>query len=165
MLSFAAWIVAGFVGVELASYVVHRWLFHGPLWFIHQTHHLRRRGTFEWNDLFSMGAGVASLPLFWMGRADPLNSVALPIGIGIALFGVLYFILHDLYTHRRFAPFKTDNRFAQTIRRAHQRHHQSAEKDGLEPYGLFFVPYWRFVPPAAAVPSGDGAATESSRPG
>ena len=62
----------------------------------------------------------------------------------MALYGGAYFVLHDLYTHRRFLPFKTDNRAAQTIRRAHQRHHQTADKHGHEPYGLFLFPYDRY---------------------
>ncbi len=147
MLVFIALIVGGFAGTEVAAYLVHRFLFHGLLWRIHRTHHTHQHGPFELNDLFSLAATAGSLWLLWIGRHDPLNSIAWPLGVGVAVYGILYFILHDLYTHRRFLPFKTNSRVAQTIRRAHQRHHQSAEKPGHEPYGLFLFPYTRFSKP------------------
>ena len=149
LLRFILLLLAGFAATEVVAYVLHRFLFHGILWKIHRTHHTHDHphGSFELNDLFSLGFTGLSLWLLWIGRAEPLSSVAFPMGAGIAVYGVLYFILHDLYTHRRFFPFKTKNAAAQTIRRAHQRHHQSVEKDGLEPYGLFLFPYDRFNKP------------------
>jgi beta-carotene 3-hydroxylase len=73
------------------------------------------------------------------------NPVLIPIGLGIAIYGVVYFIAHDLFTHRRFLPFGSNNRILMTIRAAHQRHHQTAEKNGFEPYGLFIFNYRRFL--------------------
>ena len=149
MLRFCLLAAAGFVGLEVLSYIVHRYVFHGLLWQIHQTHHRpdRRHGPFELNDLFSIGFAALSMALMWLGRVDPVGSIVFPLGLGVAVYGVLYFILHDLYTHRRFWPFKTRSRTAQTIRRAHQRHHQSIDKDGQEPYGLFLFPYRRYTNP------------------
>ena len=147
MLRFCLLMLAGFVGMELLSYIVHRFLFHGILWRIHATHHRPGHGTFEANDLFSLVFSLASIGLIVQGASDPLASVGFPVGVGIAVYGILYFVLHDLYTHRRFFPFRSDNRLFGMIRRAHQRHHQSAEKDGLEPYGLFLFPYGKFRRP------------------
>ena len=129
--------------MEVASYVLHRFLFHGILWRIHQTHHRaggHEHGSFELNDLFSVGFAALSMYLMWTGRQDPIASSAFPIGLGIAVYGVLYFVLHDLYAHRRFLPFKTKNPAAQAVKRAHGRHHQSLSKEGQEPYGLFLFP-------------------------
>ena len=72
------------------------------------------------------------------------NETAVPIGLGIAVYGFVYFIIHDFFTHRRFLPFGSGNKFLLTIRAAHQRHHQSIEKDGLEPFGLFIFDYKKF---------------------
>lgn len=169
MLRFAALTAAGFAGMELGAYALHRWLFHGPLWFVHQTHHApdHEHGPFEANDVFSLGFAAASMGAMWAGRHDPLASTAFPLGLGVALYGGAYFVLHDLYTHRRFLPFKTENRAAQTIRRAHQRHHQTTEKHGFEPYGLFLFPYDRYkngfrrTRPAPRAPA---KATPATRP-
>ena len=145
MAQFLLLTVAGFVFLEAFSYVVHRWLFHGILWKIHRTHHVPRKGVFEANDLFSLLFGSASVLLMVFAQYPLLESYAFPFGLGIAIYGVVYFITHDLFTHRRFLPFGSKNRVLLTIRAAHQRHHQTAEKDGFEPYGLFVFNYKRFA--------------------
>lgn len=134
-------VAAGFAGMEVASYLIHRYLFHGMLWRVHATHHRPHPGPFEPNDLFSLAFAAVSIGLMWAGRTDPTGGWTFPIGTGIALYGILYFVLHDLYTHRRFLPFSTRNNALHTIRRAHQRHHQRVDRRGQEPYGLFLFPY------------------------
>ena len=145
MLRFLLLAAAAFAAMEVASYVLHRWLFHGVLWRLHRTHHDPAHGHgdgFEWNDLFSAGFGALSLGLIWVGRAAPLASVAFPLGVGIAVYGLLYFVLHDLYAHGRIGRVRMKNPAAQAVKRAHGRHHRSLEKEGQEPYGLFLFPPW-----------------------
>jgi len=37
--------------MEIISWILHKYLFHGPLWFIHKTHHARTlHSTLELND-------------------------------------------------------------------------------------------------------------------
>jgi beta-carotene 3-hydroxylase len=139
MLTFILLTILGFVGLEVFSYIVHRWFFHGFLWKIHVTHHTPRKGWFELNDLFSIIFGSTSMICLISG-----NWFAFPIGLGIAIYGFVYFIAHDLFTHRRFIPFGSKNKILLTIRAAHQRHHQSSEKPGLEPFGLFLFNYGEF---------------------
>ena len=142
MLRFALLTALAFAVMEVAAYVLHRFVFHGPLWGVHRTHHEpgHRHGAFEANDLFSVAFAAVSVGLMWAGRAGPLASTAFPLGLGVAVYGALYFVLHDLYTHGRFAPFRTKNGAAQAVKRAHGRHHQSLSKGGQEPYGLFLFP-------------------------
>ncbi|MGB3542207.1 sterol desaturase family protein [Rubrivirga sp.] len=143
MLQFLLLVAAAFTVMEVASYVLHRWLFHGVLWRLHRTHHDPEHGHgdgLEWNDLFSVAFGVLSVGLIWIGREAPLESTAFPLGIGIAVYGALYFVLHDLYAHGRLGRFRTKNSAAQSVKRAHGRHHQSLTKRGQEPYGLFLFP-------------------------
>lgn len=144
MLQFIGLLILGFVGLEIFSYIIHRWLFHGLLWRIHRTHHVARQGSFELNDIFSLIFGGASVLLIVLAEYPLLESYAFPLGLGIALYGVFYFIVHDLFTHRRFLPFGSDNRLLLTIRAAHQRHHQTAEQKGIEPFGLFVFNFGRF---------------------
>ena len=143
MLRFLLLVLAAFAAMEVASYVLHRYLFHGLLWRVHQSHHRadgHEHGSFEWNDLFSVAFAAVSMGLMWVGREAPVESASFAAGLGVAVYGALYFVLHDLYTHRRFAPFKTKNPAAQAVKRAHGRHHQSLSKEGQEPYGLFLFP-------------------------
>lgn len=144
ILSFLGFVVLGFAGMEIISYLVHRFIFHGLLWQIHRSHHEPRHGLFEMNDIFSLFFAGVSVYLMYRGIQAPLESVSFAIGTGIAVYGVLYFVIHDLFAHKRFMPFKSDSKIMRLIRYAHQRHHQSVDKEGQEPYGLFLFPYDKY---------------------
>ncbi len=143
-MQFIALTFLGFAGLEAFSYFVHRWLFHGVLWQVHKTHHYPRKGAFELNDLFSVVFGMTSVLLIVFAEYPLVESVSFPIGLGIAIYGVLYFLVHDLFTHRRFLPFASKNKVLLSIRGAHQHHHQTVAKKGMEPFGLFVYDYARF---------------------
>lgn len=137
--------VLGFTAMEAFSYFIHRFVFHGILWKIHITHHTPRHFPFELNDIFSIIFAAISICLMvFAERPLLLSSISFPIGFGVALYGVFYFIIHDLFTHRRFLPFNSKNKIFMTVRAAHQRHHQIAEKKGIEPFGLFIFDYRKF---------------------
>jgi len=142
MLTLIGFTILGFAGMEIISYCVHRWLFHGILWNIHESHHTPNHGLFELNDIFSLI--FAGISIWLMVSSGSVYSAGFGIGLGIAVYGVLYFIIHDLFTHKRFMPFKSDSKIMRLIRRAHQRHHQDVGKRGQEPYGLFLFPYDEF---------------------
>lgn len=144
ILIFSGFVLLGFVGMEIVSYLVHRFLFHGLLWEIHRSHHEPHHGWFELNDLFSIFFGGVSILLMYRGAEAPIGSVSFAVGTGIAVYGILYFVIHDLFAHKRFMPFKSDSKIMRLIRHAHQRHHQSIDKDGQEPYGLFLFPYDKY---------------------
>lgn len=138
-MQFIGFIILGFIGMELFSYAVHRFLFHGILWKIHISHHKAHHGFFEPNDIFSLIFALVASGLIIFG-----NSNAFAVGLGITIYGFIYFITHDLFTHHRFLPFNSKNRILRLIRAAHQRHHQTTEKHGYEPYGLFLFDFQRF---------------------
>jgi beta-carotene 3-hydroxylase len=123
--------------MELISWAMHKFLFHGPLWFIHKTHHQQRHGWFELNDLFSTGFAALSLWLMWAGHLK--LDYRLWVGVGISVYGVIYFIFHDWFIHNRFKAFKSDNRYLKGIRRAHKIHHKSTEKNPSEEFGLLMA--------------------------
>jgi beta-carotene 3-hydroxylase len=121
-------------GMEALSWFIHKYLFHGPLWFIHKTHHQQRHGWFELNDIFSIGFALLSLWLMWQGR-NAYNA-GFFMGLGITIYGLIYFIFHDWFIHNRFKAFKTTNSYLLSIRRAHKIHHKSTEKLPSEEFGL-----------------------------
>jgi len=141
---FAGLTILSFVVMEIFSYAVHRWLFHGVLWRVHQTHHQSSKFFLELNDVFSIVFAFVSIGLMLFAEKPLLDSLAFPMGLGIAIYGFVYFITHDFFTHRRFLPFKSTNKILLTIRHAHQRHHQTTEKTGIEPFGLFVFDYAKF---------------------
>ena len=136
--------ILSFGVMEVFSYAVHRWLFHGVLWRIHQTHHQSNKFFLELNDVFSIVFALVSIGLMLFAEKPLLDSLAFPVGLGIAIYGFVYFITHDFFTHRRFFAFKSTNKILLTIRRAHQRHHQTTERTGIEPFGLFVFDYAKF---------------------
>ena len=67
--------------------------------------------------------------------------MGLPIGIGIFLYGLTYFLVHDIFIHQRFKFFKkTNNRYAKALRRAHKIHHKNIYKEKGECFGMLWVP-------------------------
>ena len=117
---------------------------HGPLWILHKDHHKKDHDSwFERNDLFSFFYAFLSFIFvvlwgqgFWLG---------LPIAIGIALYGLAYFIVHDVFIHQRFKMFRNiDNKYARGIRRAHKIHHKNINKEGGECFGMLIVPFKYF---------------------
>ena len=126
--------LVGFFGIELASIFIHKYLFHGWLWNIHRTHHKKRESVFEWNDLFSISFAGLSLILIVMG--SPFEK---SVGWGITAYGMLYFYVHDILTHRRFFSWPCP-KWLELWRDAHRVHHQRADKEGQGPFGLFW-PY------------------------
>ena len=151
--------IISFAVMEIFSYLVHRFVFHGVLWRVHQTHHRPDQHPIEANDVFSLIFAAASMLLMVFAEKPLFDSTAFPVGFGIAVYGFVYFITHDFFTHRRFLPFGSKNKLLLTIRAAHQRHHQSVEKPGLEPFGLFVFDYRKFF--AAAKKRRDSKASSS----
>ncbi len=130
-------ILGTLAGMESFSWFIHKYLFHGPLWFIHRSHHQQRSGWFEFNDIFSVLFAIISVYLMWMGRID--LDIKFWIGVGITVYGIIYFIFHDWFIHNRFQSFKTDNSYLLGIRRAHKIHHKSTEKSPAEEFGLLLA--------------------------
>lgn len=133
-----SFILCGFVLMELTGWFIHKYIMHGPLWKIHKTHHQPSKSWFELNDLFSLFFGSVAILLIFLG-VDNLD-YRFWIGIGISIYGMTYFWLHDLMIHKRVKLFKKpQNTFLQGIFKAHQAHHFTNQKEGAVSHGLFFV--------------------------
>lgn len=120
--------------MEIISWAIHKYLFHGPLWFIHKTHHQERHGFFELNDVFSLLFGLIAVGLMWFDQET--RGYPFWIGAGISVYGIIYFIFHDWFIHNRFKAFKLNNRYFSGIKRAHKIHHKATQKNPSEEFGL-----------------------------
>lgn len=123
--------------MEIVSWAMHKYLFHGPLWFMHKTHHQQRKGFFELNDVFSLLFALIALSLMCMGREN--LTLSFWIGTGISIYGCIYFIFHDWFIHNRFKAFKSRNIYLNGIKRAHKIHHKSTAKHPSSEFGLLFA--------------------------
>jgi len=123
--------------MECVSWGIHKYLFHGPLWFLHKSHHEARHGFLEWNDLFAILFAAISIWLMYIDRAH--LGYRFCIGLGITLYGLTYFIVHDWFVHRRLKTFKSNNTYLNAVRRAHKIHHKNMGKKNGKAFGLLFV--------------------------
>ena len=138
--SFIAVMLGSFLVMEFVSYFAHRYVYHGIGWRFHKSHHAKRHGIFEKNDVFP--AFFASMAMIVMITALQMPSLfwMLPISIGVSAYGVTYFLIHDVYIHRRFSWFKQlDSKYSRAILRAHGTHHSKRDKEDGESFGLLVV--------------------------
>lgn len=129
--------IATFAGMEAFSWFIHKYLFHGPLWFIHKTHHEPQKTFWEWNDMFSLGFALTAMWLIWKGHAA--FDYRFWIGCGITAYGMVYFVVHDVFVHQRAKAFKSNHPYLLRLRRAHKIHHKSLRKAPSESFGLLYT--------------------------
>ena len=137
-------------GMEVVAYLSHRYLMHGPLWFLHASHHRPRGHWFEWNDLFGVIFATPSIVLIWLGvNVEPH---LLWVGLGMAAYGVVYFGFHDVIVHQRIR-FRRIPRFGylRRIVQAHRLHHAIETKEDGVSFGFLYAPPVDRLKPARAI--------------
>ena len=134
-----------FLLMECVTWLTHKFVMHGFLWYFHEDHHQPRyQHWFERNDVFFVIFAIPSIVLFYLGLEGGLNYKFF-IGLGILLYGLAYFLVHDVLIHRRFKWFsKTNSPYLTGLRKAHKVHHKHLGKKEGECFGMLFVPYKYF---------------------
>lgn len=133
-------VIGAYVGMEFMAWFTHKYVMHGFLWKWHQDHHEPHDKFFEKNDRFFLVYAIPSALCYMIGSLVPGYLPLLFLGIGISLYGLTYFLIHDVYIHRRFKWFKQlDGKYSKAILRAHGAHHAITTKDGAESFGLLVV--------------------------
>ncbi len=141
--------LATFLLMEGITWLTHRYVMHGFLWYLHEDHHRPRKKTFEKNDSFFLIFAIPSWLSIMLGLRHGYYWVA-AIGFGIALYGLAYFLVHDVIIHQRFKWFsRSNNRYVRTIRWAHKMHHKHLDKHDGESFGMLLVAkkYWHATKP------------------
>jgi beta-carotene 3-hydroxylase len=130
------------VGMEFTAWFAHKYIMHGFLWIWHEDHHKphhEKEGFFEKNDLFFLVFAIPSSICYMVGLST-VHFWLLFIGIGISIYGMIYFLIHDVYIHQRFRWFRQlDSRYSKGILRAHGAHHAKSTKEDCESFGLLVV--------------------------
>ena len=131
--------VATVVAMEGVAWILHRYVMHGFLWCLHKDHHETRRGWFELNDVFGLFFTVLSMILIYIGvRGHPY---ALALGVGLAGYGAIYFLLHDVLVHRRVRlPITPKNGYLRRLYQAHHLHHATHGRKGAVSFGFAYAP-------------------------
>jgi beta-carotene 3-hydroxylase len=139
LLNFGFFLV-GLVGMEVVAYLTHKYLMHGPLWFLHKSHHVPHEGHLEKNDWFGIFFALPSIGLIYLGTHGypPL----LWIGLGMAAYGAFYFGFHDIIVHRRIPSGirPKSPAYVKRLIQAHHIHHWTKERDGAVSFGFLYAP-------------------------
>lgn len=139
-------VVVTFVAMEAVAWATHKFVMHGLLWVLHADHHKKDHfGAFERNDTFFLIFAMPSMALFALGGYFGLHTPWMWMGLGILLYGIAYFLVHEVFIHQRIKGFRnTKNAYFRGIRKAHKMHHKHVNKENGECFGMLWVP-WKYV--------------------
>lgn len=134
--------IAVAIAMDFWAALLHRAMWHGPLWGVHRSHHGARRGRLEQNDALSVlhaPVAIAFVVFGCAGPAGPMREAVFGAGLGMTAFGAAYLIVHDGLVHARLpVRFLLRIPYLRAVAAAHRRHHAGAL--GGPPYGLFSGP-------------------------
>ena len=140
-LEYAGITLATFLVMETITWLTHKFVMHGFLWYLHEDHHQPKyQSFFEKNDGFFVIFAIPSILLFYNGVNPELNFLFF-IGLGILLYGMAYFFIHEIIIHQRIKMFtRTKIKYFVGLRKAHKIHHKHLGKEDGECFGMLYVP-------------------------
>lgn len=141
--------VVAFAFMEFVAWSNHKFVMHGFLWRWHADHHINDHKKnasqtelyqpgFEKNDYFFLVYAIPAIIMLILGLFLHVHYL-IAIGIGISLYGLTYFMLHDVMIHQRLKiPFliNTKNNYLKAVIRAHLAHHRGKNIRDFDNYGL-----------------------------
>lgn len=134
--------LAAVIGMEFMAWFSHKYIMHGFLWRWHEDHHKPHlaHGFFQKNDLFFLIYAIPSAAAYIIGLAIEGYLWLFFVGVGISIYGIIYFLVHDVYIHQRFKWFnKLNTNYTRGILRAHGAHHSKQGKEDGVSFGLLLV--------------------------
>lgn len=138
-------IFATFFFMEFTAWFTHKYIMHGILWKLHKDHHVQTPGLFQKNDSFFLIFAVPSWLFIMFGAMDQFDFKFF-IGLGILLYGIAYFLIHEVLIHKRFKKLRKmmfnnaeKSLYLKTLLKAHHMHHKHLEKDNGESFGMLIV--------------------------
>ena len=133
--------VSTVAAMEGFAYVMHRWVMHGPGWFLHASHHRPRTGLWEANDLYFVIFALPSILLLLGGVQWNWGNWATACGAGIAAYGLIYLGFHDVLVHRRISHRHVSRSpYMKRIVQAHRLHHAVETRQGCVSFGFLIAP-------------------------
>ena len=132
-------LLVSFFFMEFVAWFSHKYVMHGFLWILHKDHHVPEGKVMQKNDFFALIYAVPSILLCVLGSLDGID-YRFWIGIGIALYGIAYFLLHDTLVHERTRILtRIDNNYFRAIVSAHNDHHI-----GKKNFGFIIMFPWKY---------------------
>ncbi len=136
-------ILLTFILMEGVAWWMHKYIMHGLFWNLHEDHHTKSHkhdSVFELNDSFFIFFSIIAILSFGSWSLYGWT-ISLGIGLGVTLYGAVYFFVHDLFIHQRIKVLThTKNPYLLALRRAHKMHHKHLGKHDGECFGMLWVP-------------------------
>jgi beta-carotene 3-hydroxylase len=132
-------ILSVFIIMEGVAWFLHKYVMHGFGWFLHKDHHYPRKGRFEKNDLFGVFFSLVSFLFILSGILSGFD-IKLAVGLGIMFYGIGYFLVHDVFYHKRIKiGYHPKSKYIKRILNAHGLHHaMSTPKTGIN-FGFLYA--------------------------
>lgn len=142
----AVMVVFSFLAMEGFAWLIHRYIMHGPMWFLHRDHHQPDdEQTFQNNDFFLLLFSAPGIALLILGLQTGWESPLTWAGVGISIYGIVYFWVHEGVIHRRFRMVpRARHPYFVALRRAHGAHHGQRERTNSVCFGMLAVPWQYF---------------------
>lgn len=139
ILIYALIIIIVFFFMEFVAWFLHKYVMHGFGWFLHEDHHRYTKGKFEKNDVFGLIFSIVSFLFIFTGWLDGYD-FKFAIGIGIMSYGIAYFLVHDVFFHRRVKlKYKPKSRYMKRVLHAHSIHHQKSSPHSGVNFGFIYA--------------------------
>ena len=127
LIIYALTILITFILMEGLAWFLHKFVMHGFGWYLHEDHHRYHKEKFEKNDVFGLFFSLLSFILILTGFFGGFD-IRLPIGIGVACYGIGYFLVHDIFFHRRIKiNYRPKSNYMKRVLNAHAMHHQKSK--------------------------------------
>ncbi len=132
-------IILVFIIMEGVAWFLHKYVMHGVGWFLHKDHHYPRKRRFEKNDLFGVFFSLISFLFILTGILSRFD-IKLAIGIGIMLYGIGYFLVHDVFFHKRIKiGYRPKSKYIKRILNAHGVHHAKSTPTTGVNFGFLYA--------------------------
>ena len=135
-------LLLSFALMEFTAWFTHKYIMHGFLWNLHRDHHIKDHDhAWERNDFFALIFAIPGIGLMYSGFISGYDHPLFWIGSGISLYGIAYFLVHDVLIHQRINILRNwNNDYLHAIRVAHSAHHKHDQRDNAESFGFLWIP-------------------------
>ncbi len=139
VLSYSVIVLFVFFLMEGVAWFLHKYVMHGLGWFLHEDHHRYTKHRLQKNDIFGLFFSLISFFFILTGILSGFD-LKFAVGIGITLYGIGYFLVHDVFFHRRIRiKYRPKSNYMQRVLKAHAIHHQkSTSKTGVN-FGFLYA--------------------------
>lgn len=137
-------LIATFFIMEFVAWFTHKYVMHGFLWTLHRDHHVQPKTFIQKNDSFFLIFAIPSWLFIMFGMIDGFD-FKLWIGLGILLYGIAYFLIHEVLIHNRLKKLRKllfpniDSPYLKAVLRAHKSHHKYIDQNPGESYGMLII--------------------------